>query len=876
MQGSEPNPRQTLALLMGASTFRRAPKLAQGRAFYNSAQDFSEYLVAPAGLGLPRENVNWLFDDSRSPSDQLQDIRDFLESRSAALKSEGTAVQDLIFSYVGHGLFAGGEHDYCFAIRATDERSEGLTSIRAVDLAAILNGSARFLRKFLILDCCFSAAVYAEFQSGPLTAARVKLLDELPPRGTTLLCSASAQDPSLAPVGQTRTMFSEGLIRSLRQGHPSLGPRLSLSELGDLVKLTIREEYADAGVRPEVLSPDQREGDVASVPLFPNAAWVVQQAADEQRQVEAREKAEAQAKAEAEAREKEEAERKAREAAEEAARQAEAKRLREEAEAHERAEVERKAREAAEEAARQAEAKRLRDAAEATQKAEAERKAREAERELEAAKAQGEAEKRKRTEPEQIALNALQEALRQDLPESARKEAEARTPTEAERMALEAIEEALRRDEAERMRAAVDEMRRVEAARQAEANRMREEAAEAERANAEREASEAVADSIGREEAEKARRKGDSGRLAAGFAPQRRVEEAGWAGIATESAGAGWLGKWGEKRYILTWIAAASVVILLFGGIALYRHYSILHARMILKGHRSEVLSVGWSPDGTKLATASIDSTTKIWDSASGKELLSLQHDPAGRIGVLSVTWSPDGKQVATGNQNDTAVIWDAESGRELRTILPARPYLVTGVAWSPDGARLALADSGGSLRICNVDTGQTVLTMQTAASGMEGVAWSPDGRQLATGSGTEIEIWDAATGGEMLKIAGAISRPGGLAWRPDGKRLAIAGIDHSAKVWDAATGRLQVVLKGENSSLLSVTWSPDGKWVAGGSSTGTIRIWDAETGRDVLLLDSHAGQVNSLAWSPDGTRLLSGNGDSTARIWDVSKFERP
>jgi hypothetical protein len=73
-------------------------------------------------------------------------------------------------------------------------------------------------------------------------------------------------------------MFSDSLLRVLRQGHSSLTPRISLSELGDLIKLDIRTAYPDIGVRPEVHSPDQREGDVASVPLFPNVAWIAQKA----------------------------------------------------------------------------------------------------------------------------------------------------------------------------------------------------------------------------------------------------------------------------------------------------------------------------------------------------------------------------------------------------------------------------------------------------------------------------------------------------------------------------------------------------------------------------------------------------------------------
>ena len=291
MLNHQPIAPQTLAVLLGASSFRRAPRLAQGRAFYNSAQDFFEYLLASNGLNLPRDNVIWLFDDSRSPSDQLQDVGDFLESRSAELKNGGTPPQDLIAYYVGHGLFSGPDQAYCLAIRATDERSEGLTSIRVSDLASIIKAHARFLRKFLILDCCFSSAAYKEFQSGPLQTGRIKLLEELPQKGTTLLCSASAQDPSLAPEGLSRTMFSHSLLRALGQGHPFLGPRLSLSELGDLVKVDLEEAYPDAWVRPEVHSPDQREGDVADVRLFPNPAFAAKQAEEARLKAEAEERA---------------------------------------------------------------------------------------------------------------------------------------------------------------------------------------------------------------------------------------------------------------------------------------------------------------------------------------------------------------------------------------------------------------------------------------------------------------------------------------------------------------------------------------------------------------------------------------------------------
>ena len=119
-------------------------------------------------------------------------------------------------------------------------------------------------------------------------------------------------------------MFSDSLIKALRQGHSFLGPRLSLSELGDLVKANLQVAYPDVWVRPEVHSPDQREGDVANVSLFPNPAFDLRKAED------------GAASLETEAREKAEAARREHERAEQARRQDEADRMREEREAREK------------------------------------------------------------------------------------------------------------------------------------------------------------------------------------------------------------------------------------------------------------------------------------------------------------------------------------------------------------------------------------------------------------------------------------------------------------------------------------------------------------------------------------------------------------
>jgi WD40 repeat protein len=62
--------------------------------------------------------------------------------------------------------------------------------------------------------------------------------------------------------------------------------------------------------------------------------------------------------------------------------------------------------------------------------------------------------------------------------------------------------------------------------------------------------------------------------------------------------------------------------------------------RPTLFGHSAAVKAVAFSPDGQRLASASVDKTVKLWDVLTGKERTTLRHGEC----VLSVAYSPDGK----------------------------------------------------------------------------------------------------------------------------------------------------------------------------------------------------------------------------------------
>ncbi len=113
--------------------------------------------------------------------------------------------------------------------------------------------------------------------------------------------------------------------------------------------------------------------------------------------------------------------------------------------------------------------------------------------------------------------------------------------------------------------------------------------------------------------------------------------------------------------------------------------------------HRKEVNAVAFSPDGSLLATGGNDKTGRIWEVATRRPLLALQHQGWFAC-VWGVAFSPAGRWLATASSDKTARIWDASSGQQLTMV--THEDWVKGVAFSPDGRWLATASWDKTARL--------------------------------------------------------------------------------------------------------------------------------------------------------------------------------
>ncbi|HUW34007.1 MAG TPA: dockerin type I domain-containing protein, partial [Planctomycetota bacterium] len=139
--------------------------------------------------------------------------------------------------------------------------------------------------------------------------------------------------------------------------------------------------------------------------------------------------------------------------------------------------------------------------------------------------------------------------------------------------------------------------------------------------------------------------------------------------------------------------------------------------------------------------TGSYDKSARLWNAATGEQLRTFSGHTTW---VLSVAYSPDGTKVLTGSSDCTARLWDAATGAVIRTFT-GHTSSVMSVTFSADGTRVFTGSADGTARLWNVATGAPIRSFNGHTDQLTSVAYSPDGTTVLTGSKDKTaKLWDA------------------------------------------------------------------------------------------------------------------------------------
>jgi len=341
------------------------------------------------------------------------------------------------------------------------------------------------------------------------------------------------------------------------------------------------------------------------------------------------------------------------------------------------------------------------------------------------------------------------------------------------------------------------------------------------------------------------------------------------------------------------------------------------------KGHINSVLGVEFNANGTRLASISDDRTLRIWDTATGREILVLggfssflydiafgkdgheliAHDitnslkafnatpmgeskpvisnalPGHTEALYTVNYSPSGDQVISSSHDGIPRIWDALDGHLIHELNNIGEEDSVDAQFSPDGnyiAVMCIPESKWAVKVLDAKRPDQELYSKEFDLETLALTFSRNSRYVIIGGMDEtLRVYDWRSGDKTGFILGEQDDYiYSIIASPDGKHLASVGISGNVMVWDAT--RLQEYQEGRivytnNFSFFTPSFSTDSKQLAVGGRDGEIRILDVESGETLVHIpNAHGEKVSGVSFGPNGKYLASCSSDKTVRIWET------
>jgi cytochrome c len=272
-------------------------------------------------------------------------------------------------------------------------------------------------------------------------------------------------------------------------------------------------------------------------------------------------------------------------------------------------------------------------------------------------------------------------------------------------------------------------------------------------------------------------------------------------------------------------------------------------AEKVLRFHDGAVNAATFLQDG-RMATGGEDGRIAIWQPGHEKPATVLQGHTAP---IVSLAVSADGKTLASASWDTTARLWPLGGGSPR--VLEGHQQNVNGVAFTPDDGAVVTAGYDLTLRIWPVRGGSPVVT--TLPTPLNSVTVAPDGEIIAAGATGRVYFLSPA--GEVRSEVDAAAVPIiALAVSADGKLVAASSVRGAVAVIDRAGHKLERTLVGPGMPAWSVAFLPDNGTLLTGGTDRLIRRWNALTGE-------HMGDV---AMSGPADSLARFEGDPGAQVF--------
>ncbi len=283
------------------------------------------------------------------------------------------------------------------------------------------------------------------------------------------------------------------------------------------------------------------------------------------------------------------------------------------------------------------------------------------------------------------------------------------------------------------------------------------------------------------------------------------------------------------------------------------------------------VYGIAVAPDGRSVAWGA-GSIVRLSDLDSGNEIGTF----GGHNGpLLSVAFSPDGTRLLSGAEDGTMRLWDVKTRKQLdQFFLDAA---VRSVGFTPDGlhalgSRFVRRNNLVPLQLWNLHDRMEEHRLDDSRGTFRNVAVvSADGRRVLAGGDEKMTLWDLETGKELQRFTGHKGFVRSVAFLPDGRHVLSGSWDGTARVWDVASGRQLYCFTKHQGMLKAVAVAPDGCHALTAGEDKVMRLWRMPVPDPVPRTPETGGEL--VVETPENAGLLViEQGGKRVRVLDLQK----
>lgn len=220
------------------------------------------------------------------------------------------------------------------------------------------------------------------------------------------------------------------------------------------------------------------------------------------------------------------------------------------------------------------------------------------------------------------------------------------------------------------------------------------------------------------------------------------------------------------------------------------------------QGHFDSMNSLAYSPDGSRIVTASEDGKIKIWDIISGFCLATFdEHQSA----VTDIAFAKKGQVMFSSSLDGTVRAWDLIRFRNFRTFTSTSRIQFSSVAVDPSG-EIVVAGSldNFDIQVWSVQTSQLLDQLSGHEGPISCLSFGVEANaKLASASWDKtIRIWDIFSRTQASEPFTLTSECLALTMRPDSKEVAVSTLDGKVTFFDIEDGKLVREIDGRKDIL--------------------------------------------------------------------------